>query len=170
MTIWPVEAAHIQTNSQFDCTFVWPSTNLPKLMRIHLFTTTTTSTHNLFVSHFVYDLKSVLFAFSDPHQRHQIPIIGIRSSACSFVIHFVFIISMWHSIQSINLIWKFMDYSTETPLWLLLQVSPIKNERDIVVLLLLTFRDITALKQPIEQEDAKGGEFYSNLFALKRIE
>lgn len=40
-----VGAAHIQTNSQFDCTFVWPMTNLPESMRIHLFTTTTTSTH-----------------------------------------------------------------------------------------------------------------------------
>ena len=42
-----------------------------------------------------------------------------------------------------------------TPLWLFLQISPVKNERDIVVLFLCTFRDITALKQPIE-EDAKG--------------
>lgn len=45
----------------------------------------------------------------------------------------------------------------ETPLWLLLQISPIKNERDLVVLFLLTFRDITALKQPIETDDVKGG-------------
>ncbi|XP_075232934.1 potassium voltage-gated channel protein eag-like isoform X2 [Lycorma delicatula] len=45
----------------------------------------------------------------------------------------------------------------KTPLWLLLQIAPIKNERDLVVLFLLTFRDITALKQPIETEDAKGG-------------
>nr|CAD7257776.1 unnamed protein product [Timema shepardi] len=45
----------------------------------------------------------------------------------------------------------------ETPLWLLLQIAPIKNERDLVVLFLLTFRDITALKQPIESEDNKGG-------------
>jgi potassium voltage-gated channel Eag-related subfamily H protein len=46
---------------------------------------------------------------------------------------------------------------TETPLWLLLQIAPIKNERDLVVLFLLTFRDITALKQPIETDDSKGG-------------
>ena len=46
----------------------------------------------------------------------------------------------------------------ETPLWLLLQIAPIKNERDLVVLFLLTFRDITALKQPIETEDTKGGK------------
>ncbi|XP_051863064.1 potassium voltage-gated channel protein eag isoform X17 [Drosophila albomicans] len=44
----------------------------------------------------------------------------------------------------------------ETPLWLLLQVAPIRNERDLVVLFLLTFRDITALKQPIDSEDTKG--------------
>ncbi|XP_070162177.1 ether a go-go isoform X5 [Polyergus mexicanus] len=46
---------------------------------------------------------------------------------------------------------------TKTPLWLLLQIAPIKNERDLVVLFLLTFRDITALKQPIETDDTKGG-------------
>ncbi|XP_039233801.1 potassium voltage-gated channel protein eag isoform X11 [Drosophila yakuba] len=45
----------------------------------------------------------------------------------------------------------------KTPLWLLLQVAPIRNERDLVVLFLLTFRDITALKQPIDSEDTKGG-------------
>ncbi|XP_070493182.1 potassium voltage-gated channel protein eag isoform X2 [Chironomus tepperi] len=45
----------------------------------------------------------------------------------------------------------------KTPLWLLLQVAPIRNERDLVVLFLLTFRDITALKQPIDSEDSKGG-------------
>jgi potassium voltage-gated channel Eag-related subfamily H member 5 len=49
-------------------------------------------------------------------------------------------------------------FFTETPLWLLLQVAPIRNERDLVVLFLLTFRDITALKQPIDTEDNKGGK------------
>ena len=46
------------------------------------------------------------------------------------------------------------DCVAGTPLWLLMHISPIKNERDIVVLFLCTFRDITALKQPIE-DDAK---------------
>lgn len=41
-------------------------------------------------------------------------------------------------------------------------MAPIRNERDLVVLFLLTFRDITALKQPIDTEDNKGGKgFYS---------
>nr|XP_014290792.1 potassium voltage-gated channel protein eag isoform X2 [Halyomorpha halys] len=55
------------------------------------------------------------------------------------------------------LLYKKNSTPKETPLWLLLQIAPIKNERDLVVLFLLTFRDITALKQPIETEDAKGG-------------
>jgi hypothetical protein len=43
-----------------------------------------------------------------------------------------------------------------TPLWLLVHVAPIKNEKDAVVLFLCTFKDITALKQPIEDDGGKG--------------
>ena len=50
-----------------------------------------------------------------------------------------------------------------TPLWLFLQISPVKNERDVVVLFLCTFRDITALKQPIE-DDSKGA--YDESFTI----
>lgn len=46
-----------------------------------------------------------------------------------------------------------------TPLWLLVHVAPIRNERELVVLFLLTFRDITALKQPIDADDPKGGQY-----------
>ncbi|XP_059480211.1 potassium voltage-gated channel protein eag isoform X3 [Neocloeon triangulifer] len=56
----------------------------------------------------------------------------------------------------------------KTPLWLLLQIAPIKNERDLVVLFLLTFRDITALKQPIEQDDNKGAMGLSKFAKLAR--
>ncbi|KAF6212448.1 hypothetical protein GE061_012971 [Apolygus lucorum] len=56
----------------------------------------------------------------------------------------------------------------KTPLWLLLQIAPIKNERDLVVLFLLTFRDITALKQPIETEDTKGVPGLSKFAKLAR--
>lgn len=41
-------------------------------------------------------------------------------------------------------------------LWLLLHVAPIRNEKDVVVLFLLTFRDISGLKQPAEDDTAKG--------------
>lgn len=63
---------------------------------------------------------------------------------------------------------QFLGIITETPLWLLLQVAPIRNERDLVVLFLLTFRDITALKQPIDTEDNKGGKYdgKSNTFFI----
>ncbi len=47
---------------------------------------------------------------------------------------------------------------SETPLWLLLHIAPIKNEKDAVVLFLCTFKDITALKQPIEDETSKANE------------
>ncbi|CAF1334274.1 unnamed protein product [Rotaria sordida] len=45
----------------------------------------------------------------------------------------------------------------KTPIWVFMQIAPITNERDVVVLYLCTFTDITALKQPIETEDAKSG-------------
>ena len=50
-----------------------------------------------------------------------------------------------------------------TPLWLLLQIAPIKNEKDVVVLFLLTFRDITPLKQPIEEDAQKGLSKFARL-------
>ena len=45
----------------------------------------------------------------------------------------------------------------ETPIWVFMQIAPITNERDTVVLYLCTFTDITASKQPIETEDSKSG-------------
>ncbi|XP_075585730.1 potassium voltage-gated channel protein eag isoform X3 [Dermatophagoides farinae] len=56
-----------------------------------------------------------------------------------------------------------MSSTISTPLWLLLQVAPIKNEKDVVVLFLLTFRDITALKQPIEEDAQKGLSKFARL-------
>uniref|UniRef100_A0A1A9W8S6 Cyclic nucleotide-binding domain-containing protein n=1 Tax=Glossina brevipalpis TaxID=37001 RepID=A0A1A9W8S6_9MUSC len=61
-----------------------------------------------------------------------------------------------HDLQCGCTLSPYGQVSPETPLWLLLQVAPIRNERDLVVLFLLTFRDITALKQPIDSEDTKG--------------
>lgn len=42
-------------------------------------------------------------------------------------------------------------------------MAPIKNEKDVVVLFLLTFRDITALKQPIEEDAQKGLSKFARL-------
>ncbi|XP_068199431.1 potassium voltage-gated channel subfamily H member 5-like [Antennarius striatus] len=50
-----------------------------------------------------------------------------------------------------------------TPIWLYMQVAPIKNENDKVVLFLCTFRDITLFKQPIEDETTRGWTKFARL-------
>lgn len=45
---------------------------------------------------------------------------------------------------------------TGSPVWFYMQVAPIRNENDKVVLFLCTFKDITLFKQPIEDESTKG--------------
>ena len=49
------------------------------------------------------------------------------------------------------------------PIWLLLHIAPIKNEKNVVVLFLLTFRDITALKNPIEDDSNKNLSKFARL-------
>uniref|UniRef100_A0A8C5BHG8 Potassium voltage-gated channel subfamily H member 5 n=1 Tax=Gadus morhua TaxID=8049 RepID=A0A8C5BHG8_GADMO len=44
-----------------------------------------------------------------------------------------------------------------TPIWLYMQVAPIRNENDKVVLFLCSFRDITLFKQPVEEEESNKG-------------
>ncbi|XP_037541075.1 potassium voltage-gated channel subfamily H member 5-like [Nematolebias whitei] len=50
-----------------------------------------------------------------------------------------------------------------TPIWLYMQIAPIRNENDKVVLFLCTFRDITLFKQPIEDEAARGWTKFARL-------
>ncbi|MBN3282774.1 KCNH1 protein, partial [Polyodon spathula] len=46
------------------------------------------------------------------------------------------------------------------PVWFFVKIAPIRNEQDKVVLCLCTFSDITAFKQPIEDDSSKGwGKF-----------
>lgn len=47
-------------------------------------------------------------------------------------------------------------FLTETPIWLLVHLAPIKNHKDAVVLYLCQFKDITPLKQPLDDENNKG--------------
>ncbi|XP_069494349.1 voltage-gated delayed rectifier potassium channel KCNH5 isoform X2 [Ambystoma mexicanum] len=42
-----------------------------------------------------------------------------------------------------------------TPVWFYMQIAPIRNEHEKVVLFLCTFKDITLFKQPIEDESAR---------------
>lgn len=52
---------------------------------------------------------------------------------------------------------------TETPIWISMQIAPITNEKDVVVLFLCTFMDITAFKQPIEDDSSKGLSKFARL-------
>ncbi|KAM3860954.1 voltage-gated delayed rectifier potassium channel KCNH5-like [Diretmus argenteus] len=62
---------------------------------------------------------------------------------------------------------KFFDVllytKNRTPIWLYMQVAPIRNENDKVVLFLCTFRDITLFKQPIEDESTRGWTKFARL-------
>lgn len=51
---------------------------------------------------------------------------------------------------------NFTHFPTGSPVWFYMQVAPIRNENDKVVLFLCTFKDITLFKQPIEDESTKG--------------
>ncbi|XP_034531232.1 potassium voltage-gated channel subfamily H member 5 [Notolabrus celidotus] len=50
-----------------------------------------------------------------------------------------------------------------SPVWFYMQVAPIRNENDKVVLFLCTFKDITLFKQPIEDESTKGWTKFARL-------
>ncbi|XP_061086074.1 potassium voltage-gated channel subfamily H member 1-like isoform X3 [Conger conger] len=49
-----------------------------------------------------------------------------------------------------------MYKKNRTPVWFFVKIAPIRNEQEKVVLFLCTFSDITAFKQPIEDESSKG--------------
>ncbi|XP_041827475.1 potassium voltage-gated channel subfamily H member 5 [Melanotaenia boesemani] len=50
-----------------------------------------------------------------------------------------------------------------SPVWFYMQVAPIRNENDKVVLFLCTFKDITLFKQPIEDEATKAWTKFARL-------
>lgn len=47
-------------------------------------------------------------------------------------------------------------FASGTPVWFYMQIAPIRNEHEKVVLFLCTFKDITLFKQPIEDDSTKG--------------
>lgn len=63
---------------------------------------------------------------------------------------FALLSNLWH--KPVNL----KCFPTGNPVWFYMQVAPIRNENDKVVLFLCTFKDITLFKQPIEDESTKG--------------
>ncbi|KAG8504423.1 LOW QUALITY PROTEIN: Potassium voltage-gated channel subfamily H member 1, partial [Galemys pyrenaicus] len=66
-----------------------------------------------------------------------------------------------------------MYKKNRTPVWFFVKIAPIRNEQDKVVLFLCTFSDITAFKQPIEDDSCKGLSFWAArvdaAFVLRRV-
>lgn len=66
-----------------------------------------------------------------------------------------------------EIVWDDADFDlwscTGTPVWFYMQIAPIRNENDKVVLFLCTFKDITVFKQPIEDESTRG-EIYTYMY------
>ncbi|MEE6493994.1 hypothetical protein FKM82_016989 [Ascaphus truei] len=52
---------------------------------------------------------------------------------------------------------------SRTPVWFYMQIAPIRNEHEKVVLFLCTFKDITLFKQPIEDESTRGWTKFARL-------
>ncbi|XP_040267621.1 potassium voltage-gated channel subfamily H member 5 [Bufo bufo] len=52
---------------------------------------------------------------------------------------------------------------SRTPVWFYIQIAPISNEHDKVVLFLCTFKDITLFKQPIEDDSTRGWTKFARL-------
>ncbi|CAF1075963.1 unnamed protein product, partial [Didymodactylos carnosus] len=86
-----------------------------------------------------------------------------KSSNCSFMYGELTAVDMQAKIREalegchIEQIEILLYKKNKSPIWVFMQIAPIINEREVVCLYLCTFIDITALKQPIETEDAKGG-------------
>ncbi|KAF8386411.1 egl-2 [Pristionchus pacificus] len=59
-----------------------------------------------------------------------------------------------------------LSKKNKTPIWLLVHLAPIKNDKDNVVLYLCQFKDITPLKQPLDDENNKG---LSRILQIARI-
>ncbi len=56
------------------------------------------------------------------------------------------------------------------PVWFFVKIAPIRNEQEKVVLFLCTFSDITAFKQPIEDDSSKGAccsDVFMNICAFE---
>lgn len=61
-----------------------------------------------------------------------------------------------------------------TPMWFLVQVAAIKNDKDVTVLFLLTFKDITLIKKPISSKTSKSESeihflWKQNLYLINNI-
>ena len=63
-------------------------------------------------------------------------------------------------LYNLLMIHSWLPQNSDTPLWLMVYIAPVVNERAETVLMLLTFRDITALKTPLDDEESNKGKYY----------
>ncbi|CDQ61361.1 unnamed protein product [Oncorhynchus mykiss] len=89
-----------------------------------------------------------------------------KSSTCSFMYGELTDKETGEKVQQIfenyemNSFEILMYKKNRMPVWFFVKIAPIRNEQDKVVLFLCTFSDITAFKQPIEDDSVKGwGKF-----------
>ncbi|KAJ8246462.1 hypothetical protein GJAV_G00268100 [Gymnothorax javanicus] len=85
-----------------------------------------------------------------------------KSSTCSFMYGDLTDKKTTEKVQQtfenyeINSFEILMYKKNRMPVWFFVKIAPIRNEQEKVVLFLCTFNDITAFKQPIEDETYKG--------------
>eukprot|EP00063_Salmo_salar_P051490 XP_014026325.1 PREDICTED: potassium voltage-gated channel subfamily H member 1-like isoform X1 [Salmo salar] len=85
-----------------------------------------------------------------------------KSSTCSFMYGELTDKETGEKVQQIfenyemNSFEILMYKKNRMPVWFFVTIAPIRNEQDKVVLFLCTFSDITAFKQPIEDDSVKG--------------
>ena len=55
-------------------------------------------------------------------------------------------------------------------MWLAIQMAPVKNDQDVTVLFLLTFKDVTSIRQPIVKPNkSKLNKYIEHLSDLRLI-
>ncbi|XP_068444769.1 potassium voltage-gated channel subfamily H member 1b isoform X2 [Clinocottus analis] len=85
-----------------------------------------------------------------------------KSSTCSFMYGELTDKDMTEKVRQtfesyeMNSFELLMYKKNRMPVWFFVKIAPIRNEQDKVVLFLCTFSDITAFKQPIEDDSVKG--------------
>lgn len=77
--------------------------------------------------------------------------VGIHKSQISAACHRTTFKSDTLALQVVHVL-----YLSGMPVWFFVKIAPIRNEQEKVVLFLCTFSDITAFKQPIEDDSSKG--------------
>ena len=96
--------------------------------------------------------KKIIQTFENNNNAENLEVLVYKKSSesCCFV---VVVLSIFNYN---NVFIYILAFAKETPIWISMQIAPITNEKNVVVLFLCTFLDISAFKQPIEDDSLKG--------------